>query len=383
MSDTNNKRLGFLRTKRARNVLLFLVVVTALGFLVAEDEQSVDVFDPASTEDYGTKALALLADELGSDFEVGSLPGENDVALLLSDTLNQTETDEVEEWIDDGGTLVVADLQSSFVLPFAVPSGEVGGNQAELAPQCEAGFVEGVGEINPSEFGRYTPLQPTAGSEPLSQCFQVGDSHFALELSQGQGRTIILGSPDLFTNDRIDEADNSVLAANLLNLGEGSVTFLRTDATSPDEVGAGEESLADLLPDEAIAAMLQLLIAGAIFIVWKWRRHGEPLQESSQLHLPGSALVVAASDLMQSSGRDNHAASMLRNDLRSGLIRRFGLAPDVSNGSLAEVVSQRSGLEFQEVLSALQSKKVENGEQLIALARQIEYLNQEVTSGRR
>ncbi|HEY5155794.1 MAG TPA: DUF4350 domain-containing protein, partial [Acidimicrobiales bacterium] len=72
--------------------------------------------DPGSTDSNGTKAMVELLQESGADVGVqDSAPrASTDVAVLLSDSTSQAMTDQLERWVEAGGTLVVADPRSSF-----------------------------------------------------------------------------------------------------------------------------------------------------------------------------------------------------------------------------------------------------------------------------
>jgi hypothetical protein len=171
-----------------------------------------------------------------------------------------------------------------------------------------------------------------------------------------------------------------VLAARLLvPADDTSTSILQPDAGSD---GGTDRSLGDVLGRGVRLAILQLFVAFVVYALYRARRLGPPILEPQPVEIDGSELVVAVGQLLQQSARPEHAADLLRADTRRRLGERVGVPTGASPAVLADVVAARTTLDPDEVRRLLVDAPVTDDAALLALARDLDSLRQEVLHGR-
>ena len=96
-------------------------------------------------------------------------------------------------------------------------------------------------------------------------------------------------------------------------------------------------------------ALGQLLVAFVVFALWRARRLGKPVAEVPPVQIAASELVVAVGNLLQKSGKPEAAAARLRADLHRELVGRLGVSPSASADVVADLASQRTGVDRDKV----------------------------------
>lgn len=330
-------------------------------------------FDPRSTEPEGTKALVLTLERLGADVTLLGTPVAPDVdtLLIMVDNLDEETANQVEDFAERGGTVVVGDysgMLANHLRPAG--SGSVGFVQATLPRACDVPALQTVERIRPGG----TPVFVVP--EGATGCFGEGETAWMIIRDVGSGTLVTTGGPTFMTNALIGEHDNAVLAAALLAPEPGA----RVGILEPSFVPAsgGTRSLGDLIPDGLLGVGLQLLIAFGIIVLWRARRLGRPVREPAPVRLPGSEIVVALGNLYQRTAAHDRAAELLRADLRRSLSEQLGVPPDVSIADIAEIAAQRSGARRDDIIRAL-SEPVSGGEgELVELAQLIESIRTDI-----
>jgi hypothetical protein len=368
--------------KRVVATVAVVVVLVVISLMGARNNQGPPL-DPTSTGDLGTRGLVLLLRSLGQRVDVTSeMPGpDTRVALLLIDTLNRSRTDELSRWVDQGGTLVVADPRSSLN-----PSSVVGQTEGDpfsrdtkrLAGRCSLPALDRVGSIDPT--GGVVFEQPEGGVG----CFGHGRGFFVTAVGQGGGNVVSIGGPAVFVNSIIGKADNSVLAGSLLAARPGGrVTFFDPRHLDPGAVNpGGRKTLGQLIPGRLKRAFWQLVIAFGLVILLRGRRLGRPVLEPQPVQLAGSEIVVAVGNLLQQAKQRDAAAGLLRADLRRTLTDRLGLAADAPDEVVADQATARAGADRHQVLDALRPAPLSSEPALVALAQSVESVRQEVDHAR-
>jgi hypothetical protein len=326
--------------------------------------------DPRSDGPLGTSALVSLLEGLGADVELSvGLPDDgDDVALLLQDRLDQEQTDEVQAWVERGGTLVVTDPSSSFAPARSLPSDEVDAEDLDRGI-CTIPALDGVDTVEAAGAARFDTAQAR------SSCLGSRDFAFVVVTAAGAGTIASVGGADVVTNDRLAEADNAVLAAGLLAPQPG-MTVRFVDAPIP--AGGGDKTLYDLISDGVRRAGLQLGLAFIVYALWRAVRLGRPVRESQPVEIAGSELVAASGRLLERGRAPGEAAEVLRAGLRRDLRARLGISADVPPGDLARVVAERSGVDPHDASAAIDDHAVTNDDELVAVARAVASVQQEV-----
>lgn len=328
--------------------------------------------DPRSDGPLGTSALVSLLEGLGSRVELSpGLPSpSDDIALVLHDRLDDGQIDALHRWVRSGGTLVVTD-PSSPLTPAVVGGGSA--PEGTLDPgACTISALRSIGTINGGAPVRFT----VAESDDL--CFgSRGTGAFVVTRALGTGQVAAVGGAAFVTNDLLGEADNAVLAATLLAPEPGGqVRFV--DAPVP--AGGGDKSLADLVPSGVKRALLQLAVAFVLYALWRAIRLGQPVAEDQPVELAGSELVAAIGRLLARTRSPGSAAETVRGALRRTLRARLGISADAPTDTLVQLTAARTATDTAAVEAAVGTGPVTTDAELVAVARAVASIHQEVPS---
>ena len=361
-----------MKANRALPWVVLVIGLLAIAVLSRGGEDSGRELDPRSTGPLGARGLVLLLEEMGADVAIGPRV-DGDVAVLLVDEIGRHQEEQVRDFVDDGGTLVVADPLSSFAPALTRAGGsffEPEEDDETLSANCTMPAVSGIGAITAPDAVMFRVKPGAIG------CFGPdGDDSrgYLVARAEGEGSVVALAGGAPFINDRLDEVDNAVLAVSLMAPQPGMrVTVLEADAA-----GSGDDSLLDLMPGSVKSSLWQLVIAFGALVLWRARRLGRPVEETQPVAIPGSELVIATGNLFHRAGRRDAAVQMLQSQLRRELATRFGLSHDLSVDQIADVLATR-GIPVAKTRYALSPRLVANDEEFVAMARAIESLRKEV-----
>ncbi len=350
----------------ARWVLLGGAVLLG-ALLIGPPAADGEPLDPASSGPLGALGLVRTLEALGADVSsTRAAPGpETDVAVVLVDGLGRAGQEDLLAWVRDGGTLVVADpssplAQVSIIGELVDPRRDEGGCGLDALQAVEELSVQGVG-FDLGVRGR--------------GCLGSGDAgSFVVATPVGDGTVVAVGGAAVWVNERLDEADNAVLASALLAPGERT----QVAVVLPALVGGGSESLTDLVGDGPKQGLAQLGIAFTLYALWRGRRLGRPVPEPQPVELAASELVVAVGDLLQQGRHHGRAAEVIREDLRRHLATRLGLPHAATPDHVAEVAAGRTGLDRQRLSELLTPGPAGGDAGLVALAAAASAVTQEL-----
>lgn len=326
--------------------------------------------DPRSDGPLGTSALVSLLEGLDTRVELSpGLPGpSDDVALVLQDRLDEHQIDALHGWVRSGGTLVVTD-PASVLTPATVGAGFTA--ERTLDPgSCTIGALRSIGAVDGGAPVRF------AVAEADDLCFGRRDTGaFVVTRELGAGQVVAVGGAAFATNDRLDDADNAVLAATLLAPTPGmQVRFV--DAPVP--AGGGDKSLGELVPSGVKRALVQLAVAFVLFALWRAIRLGQPVTEEQPVDLAGSELVAAIGRLLARTRSPQSAAETVRDGLRRTLRARFGVPGDAPTDALVQITAERTATDLDTVEAAIGTRPVTTDAELVAVARAASSVHQEV-----
>jgi hypothetical protein len=355
--------------------VLVVVAIAVAAYIGGAPNRDGAPLDPRSAAPDGTKALVDTLQALGVDVRVGPAPPDasTTTALLLQDSLADRQIRPLQEWVLQGGTLVVADPTSRFAIARPVGRTVLGFVEPELERNCDEPALQQVDRVLvPNGFLLRVPPNGFG-------CFTEGPaSAFLVSASTGRGRVVQLGGAGAFINSRIGKVDNGLLAVTLLAPRRDS----RVAVLQPAVAGDGGKSLTDLVSPRVKLALLQLVIAFGLVVLWRARRLGRPVVEVQPVQIAGSELVAAVGNLLQRTRGRPHAAALLRDDLRRTLAERIGLPPDTPPERVADAVAARTTIAADRVRLALAGPAPASEEDLVFLAQTVEAIRQEVSSAR-
>lgn len=308
---------------------------------------------------------------LGADVDltVGLPDARADVAVVLQDRMQAAPRDALVSWVRGGGTLVVLDPSS----PLAPPSTR--DPLAAVTNPLEAGVcsIDALRAVGGIDAGAAVRLE--AGPEDQTCFGDHASSAFVVARRVELGEVVAVGGAAFVTNDLLGHRDNAVLAATMLAPSPGQrVRFV--DPPSP--AGGGDKTLGDLVSPGVKRGLLQLGVAFVLYALWRAVRLGRPVLEDQSVSVAGSELVAAVGRLLARTRSPGPVADAMRIDLRRSLQARVGAGPGVPVRTLAELVAARTGLSEELVLEAIDEREVTNDAELVAVARAVARIQQEV-----
>jgi hypothetical protein len=360
------------RRARRRRLALWTGAVLALvlaSVLAGPPEESGDL-DPRSTEPGGLHGLLALAEEMGGQVDIStSLPVDLSTRVLVPrDGLANERRDELEAFVEEGGTAVVTDPGSPLheLEPGSAPFTDVVGAQGRAA-DCDLPALAEVGEVTHAAWQPFVVEDDTA-------CFPVGeDLAWLVAQPRGEGQLVSLGSAAPWVNAALDRDDNAVLAAALLFPEPGSsLLVLEAEETAPPT------ALDDLVPPRVWQGLALLLLASLVAVVAVARRLGRPVEERLPPTVPTAELARSVGDLLQRGGRRDGAADRLRREAREELARQVG--PDLPPEALVERAVGRLGLDHEDATRALLDRPVRDDAELVAVAAAVTRLHDRLRS---
>lgn len=351
---------------------LLVAAVLVGAYLTAARQTQGPPLDPSSTAPDGARAVVELIDTLATMDVLDEVPGDDvDAALVLQDRFDRDAEDALLDWVRRGGTLVVADVNSTATPPV---TGTVSGS-VDLT--CTGDVPVGLADVSRLEVDdgfRFAVPTGAAGS-----CGPPGDGALVVVESTGDGRIVSIGGPGAFTNRNLDEADNAVLAAALLAPDAGSrAAFLRPSLV----VGTGEATLVDLVGTPVRAALAQLVVAFLLAALWRARRLGRPVPEPQPVPIEASELTQAVGRVLARSDRPGPAAAVLRDRARRDLSAPLGLALDAPADAVVDAITRRTDLSPADARRAAVDP-VTTEDDLVEVATLLTRIRKDTTHGRR
>lgn len=371
---------------------LFVLLTVVALVMIVRARPGPEPFDPRSSSPSGTRALVLLLERIGADVDVVRTPpdpGASARLLVLADTLDDEQRAATLDFVEAGGVAVVADAESSLHGGSGPSGGAVTVTGRQLPrerglPLQEANLERGrctVAALSPLR-GLYVPdglLFPVGPDEP--QCFGRDGTSFVVVREVGAGTVVGLGDNELLTNAHLRRADNAGLAAALLSPDGGPVAVLIGSdvAAGPVDVGSGEDTLFDIVPQWVWMGLVLGGLAFVVFAVARGVRVGRIPEEPLVSPIAGSELVEAQGALMRRAQHQRRAAWLLQMQLHRDLCEEFHVEPTAPVADLDRTVSQRTGTPPGAVESTLRTE-VADDHALLALATRIDHLRRDIAA---
>ena len=364
-----------LRSRRALWTLLLIVAAALVAAAVAGRPGSRGLpLDPMSAAGDGTKALVDSLRALGVDVRVqpgppgADTPAASTAAVLMIDALSDADRQRLDAWVRSGGTLVLADSSSPLAPIAPRASAGLGVLHPQLPRRCDLPALRDVEAVKVRDAVLFRAQPGTTG------CFIEGRDAFLVDVPQGAGHLVLLGSAGVLDNAELGDADNALLAVSLLAPTGTSTAVILT----PPKPGGGRRGLQGLISRRVKLTVLQLGIAFGVLALWRGRRLGRPVAEPQPVPIPASELVSAVGHLFQRAQARSQAAAILRDDLRRLLAERLGLPPTAGPDVVAEVGAARAGVDVQELRAMLSPTDPPDEAAFVALAQSLESVRREV-----
>lgn len=367
--------------KQRRDVLILLalflalVVFTILGPGQATEDE--EIFDPTTYSSSAGGALALLrwTQSLGYDvrrleYREFAVDAQTDALFILgpSEPLNRTEAMVVLDWVELGGTLILAEERPGL---FGGASTIL--EELDLAFRAYEGDTDGglLAEV----IENAAVLQPALNTPPVrevqvrtSQIIQterddvallVGlpDGVVLLGLRYGAGYIYVSSAVYPFTNDGLDDEQNAALVLNLLrNIPEdGRILF--------DEYHHGyftPPSLRTIVLSTPWGwALIYALAVIAMYLILTGRRFGRPIPLREEVARRSSAeYVESMADLFRRGGKRDFVLKHYYTTFKRRLARPYGVNPNLDDAAFVEELARYRDIDTAAMQTLLKRLRV-------------------------
>jgi len=374
-------------------------------------------FDAESTSPSGYAAVATILRDRGALVDVRTATsvaqqgfGPGDVIVVPAPELASfADLDAFTDAAANGATLVYGspppqressidvDSFDEFLAP--IPSTELVDEKllartpAVAVPPGECDIVDfaALGQID----GAFAiPFTPSADQPEQRTCFGDAVGVYTSARNVGAGIEITLAGPTMLSNARLwpDKENGGEPLANAALLvrpvevassaGPARVTFVRAESSPGSSIGSsGPSNPLRLLPSGIQVALLVTVVAFVFYAWGRSRRLGRVVRERAPVEIAGSELVEAVGDLLRRKGSPDRAAVVLRSEFRRrmGVAAGLGIAP--SDDVLLSWLTRHSSVDPAQLHATL-SGPIASSDALVALARRIDSITEEVTGVR-
>ncbi|WP_420311569.1 DUF4350 domain-containing protein [Streptomyces sp. YS-B37] len=373
---------------RTRGIVLALVILLAAAVAIAairSDARHGDL-DPRSADPYGSRAVAELLGDRGVSTRVVTTLAQAraaagpDTTLLVAvpDLLTDRQQSGLHTAFADSGSRTVLVAPGPASLPRLAPEVTADPGPAltsTLSPDC---FLPAARRAGDAETGDY---RYTTTADNADECYPSDGRSTLLRLPDASrgGDTVVIGSPDILFNKRLDKQGNASLALQLLGSRPHLVWYLPslTDASATD---SGSQSFFDLLPSGWLWGTLQLFIAAAVAALWRARRLGPLVPEKLPVAIRASETVEGRARLYRKANARDRAANALRSTTRTRLALLTGVPVSQAHApeALLPALSAHLHGDGQTLHALLFGPPPSDDAALIALADQLDALEREV-----
>jgi uncharacterized protein DUF4350 len=373
--------------------LFILFVALNFVFLVEENTSQEDETKGSRssyrTTPYGTLALYTLLEE--SDYPVTrlespytNLQSRDDISTLViisppaDSNPNQEELESLNEWISDGGLVIIIDRE--IFLDFDGESVRTAqrGSKPEARPLQPTRYTEGVEQV------ALSPLASQIKLDSQSAIYHLGDETAAIlaDLKVGQGRVVLLTDPFIVANNGIVKADNVILSLNLFaERPAGKIAF---DEYHHGYGRAREGGIMSYFKGTPVPWMLAQAGLIALLVVYSYgRRFARPLPLLRERRTTNLEFVSSMANITRLARATDLAMQNIYSEFRKRLCRYGGLPSTAQTRQLAAAAARRARLSEDEISRLLaRCEQVARGSQvsdaemldLVKRIRQIESL---------
>ncbi|MGW2212599.1 DUF4350 domain-containing protein [Streptomyces sp. NPDC001781] len=375
---------------RNRGIALAVVLLLAgaVAIAVVRSQTRHGDLDPRSADPRGSLAVAeLLADRgvttrVVTTLDAARRAARPDTTLLVAvpDLLSHRQQSRLTEATSSSGgrTVLVApgDWSVGRLAP-GVTASPLTTLDTTLEPDCTLPEARRAGSAETGGI-RYRTTDADADA-----CYPSERRPTLLRVpaASGTGDTVLLGSPDILLNNRLDKQGNASLALQLLGSRPHLVWYLPSLTDSSTTGTDGRRSLLDLLPSGWLWGTLQLFVAAALAAFWRGRRFGPLVPERLPVVIRASETTEGRARLYRKADARDRASAALRSTARTRLAPLVGVPAALAHASEALLPALSSRLpdsDEQALHSTLFGAPPRDDAALIALTDRLDALEREV-----
>ncbi|MFB6842418.1 DUF4350 domain-containing protein [Streptomyces sp. NPDC056361] len=317
---------------RSAALVVALVLIGGIALATMRSGDAHGALDPRSADPSGSRAVAELLKARGVTITVATTLDEATAATDPASTLLVTTPD-----------LLTGTQQATLHATMARSTGRtvlVGAGTASLdtlAPGITAATSASVRNLAPS---CALPAATRAGSVDLGgeryltspgttadTCYPSDGLPTLVRLpGPGTTDTVLIGSPDILSNNRLDQQGNASLALQLLGSRPHLVWYLPSLADTSATTDDTPDSFFSLIPSGWLWGTLQLAFAALLAAIWRGRRLGPLVTERLPVALRASEATEGRARLYRKADARDRAATVLRTATRARLAPLLGVA---------------------------------------------------------
>lgn len=353
--------------RNARAILLvggLFVVLVALNFLffvdtraTEEDELTGDRSSYRSTP-YGTLAFYTLLKERGYNvtrFEkpFTELKAHEPGTLIVIAPPEAHQPDEGEfivlnKWVEAGGLLIIIDREIHVPVGDGEAHTEGAESKTAVRPLQPTPFTRGVQRVGLSEHATRVRVDSRLAT------YHIGDDQAAVlaDAQVGKGRVVLLTDQYVVANNGISQADNVILALNLLEGPPGQVAFDEYHhGYGTSAAGGGLMSYFRGTPVPWMMAQAGLIAA---LVVYSYgRRFGRPIPLRQERRTTNLEFVSSMANITRLAEASDLAMENIYSEFRKRLCRFSGAPSKIENARLAAAAARRATLDERELTGLL------------------------------
>lgn len=346
-------------------VLFFILTIVTAVAVYQEAQNAIDQPDLAafSDEPEGAKALFLYLNEIGfvaddsvqTEFEI---PNDTDVMLLLEPFFGMadTEWEQIDEWVRDGGTLIISGSNLGTLVAFDRYNTRLRGNPLQDLS---------VSLQNPLMVSPAIPVSTTLENEFIlvtdreNILIHLASSEdgqpVIISFQQGSGRVVLSAMPQVFTNQGLAEPGHAEIALNLITAG-GEVQNIWFDEwhhgirPTIDSTG-GRNWLQGTPVGRAILYLALVLFIGLIL---RGRIFGRPVPLQKELHRRAPLEYISGiANLSRRAGNRTAVLEDYHGRLKRTIGHRYRVNPSLPDNEFIQQLSAYDSDLDEEALRSL------------------------------
>ncbi|WP_084129341.1 DUF4350 domain-containing protein [Demequina sp. NBRC 110055] len=323
------------------------------------DVRKVATLGAARVADPPTTTLVIAEPHLLQEYQVQALldyPGDL-VTLGADDATLAATASGLSTSSDSGSTLALAACDN---------------DDALAAEQVEAGPWTVLGT-------------PAAG---VTTCFPTPSGAATyVDLERDAGRLTILVSPDIVTNERLDQAGNAALTLRTLGRHENVVWYVADGLDTSVPTWEGGDGIAppesvpvspDFLPPGTLPAVFALGLAVMVTALWRARRFGPLVREPLPVVVRASEATRGRARLYRRSRAAGRAAAALRAHAATRMGARLGVPRAAGADSLVDAITRATGRDRGAITDLLYGAPPTSDAALMTLITELDTLEGEV-----
>ncbi|MFD4035438.1 DUF4350 domain-containing protein [Streptomyces sp. NPDC058637] len=349
LTGTSTSRTPRQVWQRAQGLLLAVLVLVVAGITMAAVNSGGQHsrLDPRSADPYGSRAVAELLKDRGVsvdvvttlDAAVGATGPDTTLLVAGPNVLTAYQRLHLRSATDisAGRTVLLAPDAPAVDLLAPGANAEPSVRVAARPARCELPAARTAGTADTGGIRYSTDVRGAIACYPHD-----GLPSLLVLPGHATGDTVLLGSPDVLYNDRLDQQGNASLALQLLGSRPHLVWYLPslTDPSATEgnpageggDDGGGEETegesgFIDLIPSGWLWGALQLTLAAVLAAIWRAPRLGPLVTERLPVAIRASESTEGRARLYRKANARDRAATTLRSATRVRIAPLLGVSP--------------------------------------------------------